>query len=97
MIETDRKPFFTLTKRIHNMIHGVGNGGFGDEDRQRFELVGSDNAKELRKRVSPEDILVVHDPQPIVLGALLKHELGVTTVWNCVTRPPCGAKQPGTP
>jgi trehalose synthase len=83
VIETDRKPFFSLTKRIHNMIHGVGNGSLGAEDREVFELVGSENAKDLRRRISPEDIVVVHDPQPIVLGPLLKRELGVTTLWNC--------------
>jgi trehalose synthase len=33
--------------------------------------------------VAPNDLLVIHDPQPVVMGAQLKHELGLTTLWRC--------------
>ena len=82
VMETDRTAFFELTKRVHNMIHGVGNGGISGEDRELFERVGKENADQLRDQVSAGDIVVVHDPQPIVMGSILKRELGVHTIWR---------------
>ncbi len=83
VIETDRMPFFDLTKRIHNMIHGVGRPELSAEDRELFEVVGRENADALRHHVSEQDIVVVHDPQPIVVGQILNQELGVKTIWRC--------------
>jgi trehalose synthase len=83
VLETDRAPFFELTKRMHNMIHGVGNGTLSGEDRALFERVSQENADDLSRHVSAEDIVVVHDPQPLAMGAILKSKLGVKTVWRC--------------
>jgi trehalose synthase len=83
VIETDRMPFFELTKRMHNMMHGVNNGSIGPGDRELFDTVARENADKLRQHVAPNDLLVIHDPQPLVVGALLKRELGVTTLWRC--------------
>jgi len=83
VIQTDRQPFFELTKRIHNMIHGVGSPDFSGDDRDLFEQVGRENAEKLRQYVRPNDIVVVHDPQPAVVGAILKRELELPTIWCC--------------
>ena len=83
VIETDRQPFFELTKRMHNMIHGVGNLELSSEDRELFESVGRENAEKLRQHVRPNDILVIHDPQPVVVGSILKREIGLPTIWCC--------------
>jgi glycosyltransferase involved in cell wall biosynthesis len=83
VIETDRQPFFELTKRIHNMIHGVGGRELSSEDRELFESVGRENAEKLRAHVRPNDILVIHDPQPVVVGSILKREIGLPTIWCC--------------
>jgi trehalose synthase len=83
VIETDGPAFFELTKRVHNMMHGVNNGALSAGDRELFDAVARDNADKLRQQVGPDDILVIHDPQPLGVGALLKRELGVTALWRC--------------
>jgi trehalose synthase len=83
VIETDGPAFFELTKRVHNMMHGVNNGALNAADRELFDAVARDNADKLRQQVGPDDILVIHDPQPLGVGALLKDELGVTALWRC--------------
>jgi trehalose synthase len=80
---TDEPRFFDLTKRIHNLIHGVGDPGLSDEDRQLYAAVSSENAAELKRRVGPDDILVIHDPQPLGMGALVKRELGLPFFFRC--------------
>lgn len=82
-IDGDRPEFFALTKRIHNMIHGVDDRPLTAEDRDLYEDVSRRNARELAGRVSPADILVIHDPQPMGVGALLGRETGAGTVWRC--------------
>ena len=59
-------PFFALTKRIHNRLHGGADDGrtLGEADRRLYEehLVGSGD--ELAGRVGARDVVLVHDPQP---------------------------------
>ena len=58
--------FFVLTKRIHNFLHGSsGDGGDLDDDARRvFDEVTERNAVEFRELIKPEDVVIVHDPQP---------------------------------
>jgi len=83
VIRSDRPDFFTITKRIHNMIHGQDDAGLDGEDRRTYEVINRRNADALKAHLAPQDILVVHDPQPLPLGSFLKQELGVRTVWRC--------------
>ncbi len=83
VIGSDEPRFFALTKRIHNLIHGEGDPELTADDRALLEEVNRRNAAELRHQIRPGDILVVHDPQPLALGAMLKGELGLPTVWRC--------------
>lgn len=80
---TDQPEFFDLTKRLHNLIHGAGDPGLREEDRQLYAAVSSDNAADMKQRIGPDDILVIHDPQPLGMGALLKQELGVPLFFRC--------------
>jgi trehalose synthase len=75
--------FFHLTKRLHNLIHGSGDPGLGDEDQRLYAAVSSANAAELKSRLGPDDVLVIHDPQPLGMGALLKRELGLPLFFRC--------------
>src|SRR5688572_22700577 len=63
--------FFQLTKRLHNLIHGVGDPHLGKPDRELFEQVNRENAEALKSLVDPGDLLIVHDPQPLPLAAML--------------------------
>src|SRR5436190_1192948 len=83
VLETSRKDFFILTKRLHNLIHGAGDPRLGSEERALYESVSRETADALRQRVAPNDLLVVHDPQPLGAGAILKKELGLAAVWRC--------------
>jgi trehalose synthase len=80
---TKRKEFFRLTKRLHNLIHGDGDPTLGTDDRELFESVNRQCAKELKEHLKPQDVLVIHDPQPLAMGAFLKEELGVRAIWRC--------------
>ena len=83
VMETTRQEFFALTKRLHNLIHGSGDPDLGAEDRKIYEEVSRETADALKKQVAPKDILVVHDPQPLGAGALVKKEVGVPSIWRC--------------
>jgi trehalose synthase len=76
--------FFVLTKRIHNFLHGsAGDGGELDHDARRvFDEVTERNAAEFRELVKPEDVVVIHDPQPAGLIPAIA-DIGCPTVWRC--------------
>ena len=83
VIESDRAEFFDLTKLIHNLVHGAGTARPGAAERELFEAVNRDNAAALAAHLHPGDIVVVHDPQPLPLGPLLREQCGVSIVWRC--------------
>jgi len=83
VLETRRPEFFELTKRIHNLIHGVGDPRFGPAARDLYEAVSREAAAALAARVAPGDVLIVHDPQPLGAGAILRREVPVIGVWRC--------------
>jgi trehalose synthase len=84
VIETDRREFFALTKRIHNMIHGAVQQEFTAADRALYEDVSRANAEALLQHVGPNDILLVHDPQPLGAGARVKRRYpGMRVLWRC--------------
>ncbi|MBN1497281.1 MAG: glycosyltransferase [Spirochaetes bacterium] len=85
VIRSDRPEFFLLTKRIHNLIHGdTGSGSeLGAEDAMLYEAVNRQNAESFKKELKPDDILIIHDPQPLPMGQMLARELGLPAVWRC--------------
>ncbi len=82
-IGTKRTAFFDLTKRIHNLIHGEGDPKFSADDLQLYNLVSQELADEFAPRLAPGDLLVVHDPQPAGMGALIRQRQDVVAVWRC--------------
>src|SRR6266576_6010947 len=76
--------FFTITKRIHNRLHGVlGDGGpLGDAERRHYDQVTRSNAIDIHRSVRAGDVVVVHDPQPLGLVPILR-SLGATVIWTC--------------
>lgn len=83
VLEADEPGFFPLTKRIHNLIHGEGHPGLDHDDRTLYERVAEQNAAELLEWLSPGDIVVAHDPQPMPLARALQGKIDVVTVWRC--------------
>jgi trehalose synthase len=76
--------FFSITKRLHNRLHGArGDGGsLGPADADHYAAVLRDNAAKLDGRIRPGDVVVLHDPQTAGLAPLLV-ERGVHVVWRC--------------
>ena len=76
--------YFRITKRLHNVLHGVpGDGGpLGEAERDEYESVLADNLETLRPLVRAGDIVLLHDPQPAGLAAGLR-ALGAQVVWRC--------------
>ncbi|HUF27400.1 MAG TPA: glycosyltransferase [Gemmatimonadaceae bacterium] len=80
---SDDPDFFRLTKRIHNLVHGEGDPALTRDDRTLFETVSRRNSDALAARVKVTDVLVIHDPQTVALGAMLKESIGLPTIWRC--------------
>ncbi|MGH9139110.1 MAG: glycosyltransferase [Acidimicrobiales bacterium] len=84
-VVSGNEPFFALTKRIHNNLHSApGDGGpLGDAEREVYEASLEPSLVELRERVRPEDVVIVHDPQPAGLIPGLRKAVGVPVIWRC--------------
>ena len=76
--------FFAVTKRLHNMLHGEpGDGGpLGPAERAHYDEVLRANLAEVTRRVSPRDIVLLHDPQTAGLAEGLR-AVGARVVWRC--------------
>ena len=76
--------FFRVTKRIHNMLHGMpGDGeGLSQADAATYQAVSKRNALELVAVLRPGDLVLLHDPQTAGLVEPLRRH-GVRVVWRC--------------
>jgi trehalose synthase len=83
VIEGDAR-FFEITKRIHNHIYGLpgDDGPLGETEHADYFAIHKGVVDELRAIVGPNDVVVIHDPQPAGLVPLAK-ELGVPVLWRC--------------
>lgn len=77
-------PFFAITKRIHNRLHGAdGDGGeLAAHEAEHYARVTTANAERARQLVRPGDVVLLHDPQTAGMAALLA-EAGARVVWRC--------------
>lgn len=78
-------PFFQVTKKFHNAIHGRAEV-ITPEDFETFLETSEKNIQDFKLT---GDIMFIHDPQPIVL-ITLKKEVGKKWLWRChidVSRP----------
>ncbi len=84
VIKTEEQGFFKLTKKIHNLIHGQGEAFFSEEETALFEKVNRENAKHFLNLLNPEDIVIIHDPQPIAMVHTLKEAMpDLRVIWRC--------------
>jgi len=76
------QPFFALTKRLHNKLHGSpGDGGpLGPAEHEIYEQTLATAAQELAELARPGDVVILHDPQTAGLVAALPPEVHV--VWR---------------
>jgi trehalose synthase len=83
VIESDDEQFFQITKRIHNLLHGEVEPELTDEDRSRYEATNHANADALAGMMNDGDIVIIHDPQPMPLAAMLADRLDLLCIWRC--------------
>jgi trehalose synthase len=76
--------FFSVTKRLHNHLHGSpGDGGpLGPREEAVYRETGRANADELAALVRAGDVVLLHDPQTAALAEPLR-EAGAQVVWRC--------------
>ena len=76
--------FFRLTKRLHNMLHGTAGdaGSTGESERATYEEALEQDTAWLRERLSPGDVVLLHDPQTVGMTAGLR-DAGAVVVWRC--------------
>ncbi len=79
----DNKDFFKLTKRIHNMIHGQEGSDLTEEERVLYEQINQEAAHELIQYIDENDVVVIHDPQPLGMAKYIKQKLPVKIIWRC--------------
>lgn len=83
VMDADEPEFFRLTKRLHNLIHGEGDPSLGETERALYDRVSRDTAAAAAHHVAPGDVLVVHDPQPLGAGAILRRTQEIAAIWRC--------------
>ncbi len=69
-------PFFEVTKKFHNLLHGR-QDALADRD---FEIFMETSRRNIEEIDTCGDIVFVHDPQPI---ALIKKRAGNKWLWRC--------------
>ncbi len=81
---TGDERFFTVTKRLHNLLHGFAGdrGGLDEADRDHYRDVMARNLEVWQNRVRPGDIVLLHDPQTAGMAGALR-DRGAHVVWRC--------------
>ena len=84
LVLTGNPEFFTVTKRVHNMLHGeAGDGGpLGQAERVLVADALEADIEELTARVSIGDVVLLHDPQTAGMVDRLR-AAGARVVWRC--------------
>jgi trehalose synthase len=71
-------PFFDVTKKFHNALHGAPE----NITAQDFALFNEVTQKNLDDMPLYGDIMFIHDPQPAAL-ILKRKEIGKSWIWRC--------------
>src|SRR5262249_3911882 len=75
-------PFFAITKRLHNNLHGHHGAALGPPARAHSEPTPPPTAPALPRLIRPGDIVICHDPQTAGLVPALKSH-GAIVLWRC--------------
>ncbi len=76
--------FFSITKRIHNRLHGAAGdaGRLSASEAEHYRVTTGANARDLVSRVRPGDVVLLHDPQTAGMAAVLSRA-GARVIWRC--------------
>ncbi len=76
--------FFSITKRIHNRLHGAAGdrGRLSDNEKAHYTATTAANVDSAISRVRPGDVVLLHDPQTAgMAGAFAR--AGAKVIWRC--------------
>jgi trehalose synthase len=71
--------FFACTKKLHNTLQGE-NVELTEDEKTVYEQVSFENA--MRLHVEDADVVIVHDPQPLLLVSHFP-ERDMPWIWQC--------------
>ncbi len=76
--------FFSITKRIHNRLHGTAgdSGELGPNETTHYAEITAANSVGVMSRVRPGDVVLLHDPQTAGMAPALA-AAGARVVWRC--------------
>ena len=74
--------FFRLTKRIHNLLHGLPVRPPSARDQAVFDSVARAVGMRALQLVAPDDLVILEDPQTAGLAPILKRA-GLVVMWRC--------------
>ena len=76
--------FFKVSKRLHHALHGSDGDAspLGQQQRAIYEAVQAENAAQILKLVTRDDIVILHDPQTAGLIPYLS-EQARAVIWRC--------------
>ena len=77
-------PFFTFTKRLHALLHGVAADGsmINEAERTEYEQTLARNAEAIARDIRPRDVVILHDPQTAGLVPFFVR-YGCRVIWRC--------------
>lgn len=75
--------FFSVTKKIHVLLHGVSADGpsLTEAERRTYEEATTRNAAALTTMIRPRDVAILHDPQTVGLVPALSAR-GAHVIWR---------------
>jgi trehalose synthase len=84
LVITGDPDFYSITKRIHNRLHGrAGDGGdLGPLEFAHYSRITSANAASAADFIRGGDVVLLHDPQTAGL-ALPLTQAGSSVIWRC--------------
>ena len=76
--------FFSITKRIHNRLHGAAGdtGLLSASESEHYGVTTGANARDVASRIRPGDVVLLHDPQTAGMAAVLA-QAGARVIWRC--------------
>ena len=75
--------FFSITKRLHNQLHGYpGEGAIVPSEVEHYRQLTDSLGAELAALVHPGDVVLLHDPQTAGMTARLA-AAGAHVIWRC--------------
>jgi len=77
-------PFYEITKRIHNRLHGFARdrGELDDDARRKYESALADNVAAVAPQIGPNDVVILHDPQTAGMAPALRRS-AAAVIWRC--------------